>query len=508
MKNAPMPQTEGAHAGRGSLCGALHWMLSGPLLAPIIAFMASAIVAVGPWLITVLALAIISLTLSPVLGRGAIADLRLSVAYAFGIALFATAPLAALTARLVRRDVEEQGGRLVRELHAICLVLSGLVAQALALFTVLAFDMTPVKLSVAFVVLAATGSLMFTSSAMLMALRRYWQLINSLVIGTLLALLCALLSTRWTPSIEILLWSFSLGLWISHELMFSSTTSGAGITLASLAKAFAAIRQEVHRSRILLFGIAFAMLGVWVDKWIYWFSSIGMTAQSGLYHFAPYDSAMFVAHLSMAPTLTAWFLLQERVLEPRVQRFWRLIEQRPTRSVLIAEAVGLQELVWRHVFQILFIQVVCSAVLIMLSPNIIRGLSMRSDQIELLQIGIVAVLLQCFFFLCSSIVLMCNRNATFFRMNLGFILINLVLGLTCLHIFGISAYAVFFTSLICGVTSFIFAHQALSELLFIVFIKENNDLYAEQPLPISSLIRSMIVTLVRRLSNRRRTHES
>jgi uncharacterized membrane protein len=445
--------------------------------------------------------------LSPVLDRTAIADLRLSVAYAFCIALFATAPLAALTARLVRRNVEDQGGRLVPEFYAICLVLSGLGAQALALSAVFAFGMTAVKLSVAFVVLATTGSLMFTSSAILMGLRRHWQLINSFVIGALLALLCALLSTGWTPSTEILLWSFSLGLWISHELMFSSITRGASITVAGLAKAFAAIRQEVHRSRTLLFGIAFAMLGVWADKWVYWFSSTGMTAQSGLYHFAPYDSAMFIAHLSMAPTLTAWFLFQERVLEPRVQRFWGLIEQRPTRSALAAEAAGLQELVWRNVFQILFIQAVCSGVLIMLSPNIIRALSMRFDQIELLQIGIVAVLLQSLFFLCSAILLLCNRSTVFFRINLGFIAINLVLGVTFLHIFGVSAYGVFVASLVCGVTSFIFAHCALGELVFIVFIKENNDLYAEQPLPIHSLIRSMVVALIRRIFKRRRTYE-
>jgi O-antigen/teichoic acid export membrane protein len=133
---------------------------------------------------------------------------------------------------------------------------------------------------------------------------------------------------------------------------------------------------------------------------------------------------------------------------------------------------------------------------------------MRFDQIELLQIGIVAVLLQCLFFLCSAILLLCNRSAIFFRINLSFIVINLVLGLMFFQIFRVSAYGVFVASLICGVTSFIFAHQALNELVFIVFIKENNDLYAEQPLPIPSLIRSMAATLIRRLSNRRRTHES
>lgn len=493
---------------RRSSSDVLRWMFRGPLLSPIINFGAAAIVAVGPWMITVLALALISLTLSPVLGRTAIADLRLSVAYSFGIALIATAPLAALTARRIRHAAEDQNGRLVPELYAVCLVFSGLLAQALALLAIFGFGITPVKLSVAFLVMAATGSLMFTSFAILMALGRYWQLINSFIIGTLLALVCALLSSLWKPSVEILLWSFSLGLWVSHDLMFSATTGGARITTAGLAEAFGVIRKEVCRSRILFFGIAFATLGVWADKWVYWFSSIGMVARSGFYHFPPYDSAMFIAHLSMAPTLAAWFLFQGRVLEPRVQHFWRLIEQHPTRAALVAEASALQELVWRNVFVILFVQAACSAILIMLSPNIIRALSMRFDQIELLQIGIVAVLLQSLFFLCSAILLLCNRSTIFFRINAIFFAFNVVLGIVFYHVFGISAYGVFVASLICGVASFVFAYRSLSDLVFIVFIKENNDLYAHPPLSIPGLIYAAGKGLICRLFERCRTHAS
>ena len=47
-----------------------RWLFGGPLLSPIATVAASAIIPVGPWLVSVMALAVISLTLTPVLGRG------------------------------------------------------------------------------------------------------------------------------------------------------------------------------------------------------------------------------------------------------------------------------------------------------------------------------------------------------------------------------------------------------------------------------------------------------
>jgi uncharacterized membrane protein len=460
---------------------AARWLFGGPLLSPITTVAASAIIPVGPWLVSVLALAVISLTLTPVLGRAAIEDIRLSVVYAFAISLLATAPTATLAARLVRKSAEEAGGRLIPELYAACLIFAGVSAQLLALAVVFGVGMNEVRLATAFVVLTTTGSMLWTSFAMLSGLGRHWHVVGAFLLGTVIAIGCALLSTLGTPSVEILIWSFALGLAISHHLMFASVVGRTRINAAGLAEAAGMIWREAVQNGMLFFGVLFTMAGVWADKSIFWFSPDGMVAHSGLFHFAPYDSATFIAHLSMIPTLAAWYLFQQSELEPQVRRFWRLLGERPTHRLLAARAAELQELIWTNVFRILFFQAACSVVLIMLAPQIVRALAMRSDQIELIQIASVAMLLQSLFFLCTAIIMLCNRARIFFRLSLVFFLTTVTLGIGCYLIFGVTAYAIFLASLVCAAASFVFAYRAVGDFLFTIFVRENDGLYAERP---------------------------
>ncbi|MFO1209999.1 MAG: exopolysaccharide Pel transporter PelG [Amaricoccus sp.] len=484
----------------GPLAGAFRWLFAGPLLSPIATVAASAIIPVGPWLVSVMALSVISLTLTPVLGRGAIEDIRLSVVYAFATSLVATAPVATVAARLARGAAEEHGGRLVPEIYAACLIFAGLTAQIFALAVVFGFGIHDVRLAVAFVALTGSASMLWTSFAMLSALGRHWQVVGAFLLGTLLAIACALLSTLGTPSVEVLLWSFALGLSIGHHLMFTSTVGSVRVTGAGLIEAARAIWREVVRNHLLFFGVFFTMAGVWADKTVFWFSPDGMVAHSGLFHFAPYDSATFIAHLSMIPTLAAWYLFQQSELEPRVRAFWSLIGERPTYRLLSSRATELQEMIWRNVFRILFFQGACTIVLIMLAPQIVRMLSMRSDQIELLQISSVAMLLQSLFFLCTAIIMVCNRTRTFFRLALMFFVTTVALGVGFYLLVGVSAYAIFFASLISATASFVFAFRAVGDFLFTIFVRENDGLYAERPdVTPGELARNVLAAAVRRL---------
>ncbi len=456
----------------------LHWLFDGPLLGPIVAFAGSTILSVGPWLVSVLVLSLISIALTPVLGRSGISDVRLSVAYGFAIALLVAAPLAVLTARLTRRAAERQNGLLVPELYTVCLLVSGIGTQIVALATVFFFSITPIGLSVAFVILAANCAMLITGFGLLMALGETWRLIGTFLFGIMIGLAAALLTTRWATTVESLIWSFSLGLWVSHHLMYTYATRGAPLTLDGLGRAFDALRTVANRSQLLFWGIVCANLGIWADKAVFWFAPTGIVADSGFYHFAPYDSVMFLAHLSMIPTVAAWFLFQRHVLEPRVQAFWRLAESQPTRAALLAEVSRLQDLVWGNVFRILFIQFACSSILVMMTPVIIRGFGLRFDQIELLQIGFVAVLLQSLLFLSCSVMMICGRTSLLFSVNLAFLLLNVAGGILFYNLFGVSAYGVFVASLVSGALAFVLAYRALGDFVFVVFIKENDDLYS------------------------------
>ena len=344
-----MTAATGAEGDRPLLRG-LHWLFDGPLLGPIVAFAGSTILSVGPWLVSVLVLSLISIALTPVLGRSGISDVRLSVAYGFAIALLVAAPLAVLTARLTRRAAERQSGLLVPELYTVCLLVSGIGTQIVALATVFFFSITPIGLSVAFVILAANCAMLITGFGLLMALGETWRLIGTFLFGIMIGLAAALLTTRWATTVESLIWSFSLGLWVSHHLMFTPTRRRSAPDLGGARSGVRRAADRRQSSRLLFLGHRLRRPRDLGGQGRILVSPTGIVADSGFYHFPTYDSVMFLAHLSMIPTVVAWFLFQRRVLEPGSGSSGiSPVGSRPrARS---RKRPRLQELVWGAVFE-------------------------------------------------------------------------------------------------------------------------------------------------------------
>lgn len=459
----------------------VKWLFSGPLLSPIVSFVAAAVVAVSPWVVTVIALLVVSATMTPILGYAAIEDLRLAVVYAFALSLLPTAPIATLAARLVRASVDEDQGRRVPELYAFSLVLAAAASQLVAVTFAALLGGMSLELAVAFVSLSVCASLLWTDFAVLSALRAFGRLIGSFALGMLLAIVSAMLSTTsGAASVAMILWSFSIGIVFAHFLMSGHIVRIADLQLPNLLEAARRVMREAREQVVLFGGILLAVVGVWVDKLVFWLSPVGMTSASSFRHFAPYDSALFIAHLSVIPTFTAILLLSERVAVPRIRAFWQLLKTGPTYRAMAEKADALFNEILTAVFRILFVQAAFSALFVLFSAHLVVALSMEMRQLEWLRIGIVATLLQSFLFANCFVIMLCNRVIKFFQLQLVFCLTNLIVGALAYIWFGVSAYGVFVASLVSSLVSFIFAYDALKNFLFISFVQENAELYASR----------------------------
>lgn len=455
-----------------------QWIFSGPLLEPVVSFLAAAIVTVGPWVVSVVALAAITTTMTPILGHEAIEDLRLAVVYAFGLSLLTTAPIGTLSARLIRSAIDEHQGQLVPQLYVVCLILAAAATQVFSVTIASLLDGMRLELAVAFVTLSVSASLLWTGFAVMSALREMWRLIRDFTLGMLIAIGCGILSARGTPSVELILWCFSIGMIVAHFLMSAYLIRGTDLQLTELLQAARLIWREV-RTQILLFaGILLAVVGLWIDKLVFWLGPDGMTSSSSFLHFWRYDSAMFFAQLSIVPTFAAIFLFNKRVAEPRITAFWQLLRAKPTYGAMAAAADTLFSDISTSIFRIAFIQIACTALFVLLSAHIVIYFSMEMRQLELMRIGLVSALLQSLFFTNCFVIMLCNRKRAFFGLQLIFCAANLVAGILAYVWFGISAYGVFVASLASFSVSAVFAYRTLKGFLFGVFVQENSGLYA------------------------------
>ena len=463
-----------------SLSRTVEWWLAGNLLGPIRHFTGAVIIAAGPWLVSVMALAIVSATMQPVLGFAAIEDVRLTVVYAFCIAPLAAGPIGAVAARLVSVEVEAGAIRQAPALFLAAALASALLAELMAVALVFGLGVAPPGVAAAFVVLTGAAALLWVSFAILTALKAYVLLIWTFTGGMMFALSCIMLATRRGVDTEILVWCFTAGIALSVATAMIRVRRVATGSGGDLSHAIATLWQGCRRLRLLAIGVLCGIVAVWIDKWVFWLAPASVRSTAGFAHYSPYDSVMFVAHLSAIPTYAALFLFHDSKIRPAMEAFRARLQEGATRTRIRGTVDDLGQLIWSGLFSIVFLQAALTACMVLMAPAIAAVLAFGFDQFLTLRIGLIGVFFHSFFYLCCAVVLVCNRAQMFLLLQAGFLACNLIASPIFYLTAGMSAYAFFGSALIMGVIAFFVAYKALGDIDYLTFLGENDTFYERQ----------------------------
>ena len=238
------------------------YSLSGPLLKPIADFLTSIVIVAGPWLLSVLTLAIISITMEPVLGRAAVEDLRLTIIYSLCVAPLVVGPVGAVSARLVRRLVDDHDEALVPGVFLTSLIIAGVLTLLLAIFVCLGLKISDTETALAFIFLTVLTSLLWCSLAVLAALRAYGFLIGSFSAGMAACIVLVLTSAGTGTSGHGLIWAFASGIAFCIALILARIAGGGNDGENDLADAATILLDELRAHRFLMLGILFAFCGI------------------------------------------------------------------------------------------------------------------------------------------------------------------------------------------------------------------------------------------------------
>lgn len=456
----------------------LSWALNGPLIHPIRQFSNSVIIVAGPWLLSVVALAVVSIGMEPVIGRAAMESTRLTIIYALCLAPLVGGPVGAIAARLVRSAVEENDLHLVPDILLVSSLLVGLVALFMA--AVLSIVMiNDVEIALAFIVLTVSTGLLWNSLAILSALRKHAFLVMSFAYGTTVSVFAIFLLARSNLRIELLIWSFAGGTIACLALILARLLVGNSSSTGGITRAVGTLQRELAQRRLLVLGIVFAFCGVWVDKWVLWLGPLGMESSIGLLHFGTYDSVMFIAHLSIVPTFAAMHILHDGEITQSVKNFRSTLEQNANFSLLRAAVESLSVCVWGGIFTIIFVQATVTATLVLLTPILSNLMHFDFSQFLLLRVGLIAAFVHSIFYLSSAVLLLCNRHSLFCFVQFVFLLANLAFSTGFMLTVGPSAYGLLAGSLVASILSFIIAYRSLHRFDYISLVAENHSFYGE-----------------------------
>jgi len=282
----------------------------------------SAVIFSGPWLISILALAALALFVLPGMMEFEVRVFTVTVVYIYCFSLITTG----LIQLVVTRYVSDQF--YMRQPDTVVPTFVGSIAMTVLVQTVTgAIALYYADLGLLFKITAlglyVTVSVIWIEMLFLSAAKDYANVVLSFAIAYLLSFLCArALGAAFEIdglAIGFLLGQVTLMVLLMYRI-FSEYRFGQGFNFNFLG--------HIKRYPTLVFtGLAYNC-AIWVDKIIFWYSPSGLHVHSFFYTHFPYDSAMFIAFVTIVPTISIFMLRIETDFYMRYKNYYGSILQK------------------------------------------------------------------------------------------------------------------------------------------------------------------------------------
>lgn len=140
---------------------------------------------------------------------------------------------------------------------------------------------------------------------------------------------------------------------------------------------------------LVLIGLFF-YLGIWIDKFIFWFSPFGENLHEGLKVFSVYDTALFLAYISVIPSMAFFLVQMETSFVKYYRAYYESIRNRSNYTVISQAREAMINNVSSQFERYALFQGVITATLILLRPQVISFFNLPQNLISLFGIGLLA----------------------------------------------------------------------------------------------------------------------
>ncbi|MBF0379701.1 MAG: exopolysaccharide Pel transporter PelG [Magnetococcales bacterium] len=352
-------------------------------------YLFSAIISSGPWLFTIFSLGALVPIVSQFISSEDLAGFRLIIIYNFSFSLVLTGPLFMVATRFLADRIF-----LKESDKAIGLLLGGLLTVFIICTPFawwLYFSFSEMSLDIrfaAFVNFMVISAIWFVS-IFLSALKAYVSISGAFAGGLLLSFVAALaLAPQF--SLAGLFWGFSLGL--------------AAILFFLVARIFSEFPHDIKKPfeffgyfkkywDLALNGLIFN-LAAWVDKWVMWSAPEAEQGSFGLISYPNYDSAMFVAYLSIIPSMAFFVFNVETRFFEKYLLYYRDIQKHATFDRIQQNHNSLLKAILDGARNLTVLQGIITFTIIMVAPSILELLGVNLLQLGIFRFGALGVFFQ------------------------------------------------------------------------------------------------------------------
>lgn len=427
------------------------------------------VISSGPWLFTCIALAAVQF-----LGRhhanvDQLSRFSILIIYNFSFSLVISGPIVLVVTRCLADAIHANE---VREVSGLFLSALALLFGATALIGVplylFALDIGTAERLVALVGLFLTGGIWLVAT-FLSALKSYGVISSTFAVGMLLAVAAAGALLPHLGSLGLLA-GFTIGLaLIFFALVARILAEFPGSGTPSL-KVLGAFREYWDLALVgLVYNVA-----IWIDKWIMWFAPGAISPGPGLYSHPTYESAMFLAYLSVVPSMALFLVAVETRFYAVYKRFYRDISEHATlQEIRINHARLVRELV-DALRRTGVLQTIVCVMGMLAAPLLIAAVGAGVEVVTVFRYGLLGALFHVLLLLTQAALAYFDLRRTLLAITTVFLVLNAGLTLLTVHLGEeYHGYGYGLATLLTFAVSFAVTTMRVDRLPYLTFIANN-----------------------------------
>lgn len=429
----------------------------------------AAVIATGPWLITVFSIAAVTLLVAYGSDSLEMQVFRSVIIYNFSASLVLTGPLALVTTRFLADriflgTVEPVPATLITGSTG-CYGLALLVGIPFYGF-VCTLPLTTTLAAIANLV-AVCG--IWYVGVFLSALRDYRTIFIAFLVGLTAGSLAAI-GLSGPYGAEGMLFGYSLGIVV---LVFIAKAKILAEYPYKFTQPFAVLAYFRKYWPLAVGGGVFNA-AIWVDKWIMWFAPERVVVGGALATHPFYDGAMFLAYMTVVPALAMFLVSAETSFFRVYQRFYRAISFHATYAEIEDNRLRIIRTLSASSRDIAILQGAVTALALFLAPAAIELTQSSFQQIGILRFGILGAYFQAMLLFLSTLLAYFDLRLPNLALQLTFLVTNAAFTLASLWggfpWYGYGFFAATVTTCLIG---FVMLAHALGRLPYLAFVGSN-----------------------------------
>ncbi len=384
------------------------------------------IISSGPWVLSIIAVIVIGLvSVSVVIPTFRIAQFQTSITYLIAASLIFTGLVQlAFTRYCADRIFEKEHFRLLPNLNGLLMIVTALGGLLAFPFGIIFFPENSLCYRLLFATTFVVLCDVWVAAILLSGLKAYKSILINFAIGYGAALLLSLFMRKW--GLEGLMLAFLIGQFMLLKgmlyVIFKNYPSRSFVEFDFMK------RGRIHVS--LIFVGLFYNLGIWADKFVFWFHSYTGTKVIGPLNASEiYDLPVFLAYLAILPGMAVFLVRMETDFVEYYDRYYEAVREGGSLSYIREMKDEMVRMAREGIYDIIKVQATATIAVFLLGRSLLELAGIPAIYLPLLYIDVAGAGFQVVLLGILNVYFYLDRRGRALLLTMLFTVLNFILSM-------------------------------------------------------------------------------